>query len=97
MRVINVEKLSAFQKQYAEARSRSAAWFDFVCKAQWNLPQDVQRDFGDDAVIPNSRAVFNIKGNKYRVVVAINYHMKIVDIRFAGTHREYNKIDALTI
>jgi mRNA interferase HigB len=97
MRVINLEKLSAFQNQYAEARDQSAAWLDFIRKAQWNRPQDVQSDFGDDVVIPKSRAVFNIKGKKYRIVVAINYQMKAVDIRFAGTHREYNKIDALTI
>ncbi len=61
------------------------------------MPRDIQNVYGNDAIPPNNRAVFNIKGNRYWLVTKIHYNTGIVYIRFVGTHAEYDKIDALTI
>ena len=97
MDVIGKDKLDRCMRKHAEARDQLAAWLAHVENADWQKPEDVQQDFGPDSILPGSRAVFNIKGKKYRVVVVINYAMRIVLIRFAGTHDEYNKIDATKI
>jgi mRNA interferase HigB len=97
MDVIGKEKLARCMRKHAEARDQLATWLAHVENADWGKPEDVQNDFGPDSILPGSRTVFNIKGNKYRIVTQINYGMKIVFIRFAGTHDEYNKIDATRI
>jgi mRNA interferase HigB len=97
MDVIGKDKLARCMRKHAEARDQLAAWLAHVENADWQKPEDVQRDFGSDSILPGSRAVFNIKGRKYRVVVVINYGMRIVLIRFAGTPDEYNRIDGTKI
>jgi len=97
MRVIAKSTLEEFLEEHAEAREQINAWYDYVKHANWHAPADVQQGFGEDAVLANNRAVFNIKGKKYRIVVHIHYTSQIVFIRFVGTHAEYNKIDATTI
>jgi mRNA interferase HigB len=99
MRIISTKgiKLSEFWERYCDAEGPLKAWHDDARRAQWSTPADVQRNYGDDVILPKKRAVFNIKGNKYRLVVRINYQSKIVDIRFIDTHAEYNRIDALEI
>ncbi len=64
-----------------------------VLKASWNTPQDVKAQFGNASILQHGRVVFNIHGNKYRLVVKINYAYKIVYIRFIGTHKQYDAID----
>jgi mRNA interferase HigB len=73
------------------------AWLENAERAKWETPRDIQSIYGNDAVLPDNRAVFNIKGNKYRLVVQVHYNTGIVYIRFIGTHAEYDRIDALTI
>lgn len=97
MRVVARSTLEKYLEEHAEARDQFNAWYDYVKHANWHTPADVQNDFGEDAVLPSNRAVFNIKGKKYRIVVHIHYVSQIVFIRFVGTHAEYNKIDATTI
>jgi mRNA interferase HigB len=97
MRIVSEKKLKDCWQEHAEAQGALEAWRDFVKRAEWTSPADVQADFGADSVLPDSRACFNIKGKKYRVVVHIHYKSQIVFIRFLGTHDEYNRIDALTI
>jgi mRNA interferase HigB len=97
MRVVARLTLEEYSKEHAEARDPFNAWYDHVKHAHWHTPTDVQKDFGTDAVLPGNRAVFNIKGKKYRIVVHIHYASQIVFIRFVGTHAEYNNIDATTI
>ena len=63
----------------------------------WAAPSDVKASYGDASILKNSRVVFNIGGNKFRLVVRINYPARIVFIRFVGTHKEYDDIDAETI
>ena len=73
------------------------AWFRQVKGADWATPADVKRAIRSVSVLRDSRAVFNIAGNKYRIVVWINYPYRVVYIRFIGTHRQYDMIDAQTI
>ena len=66
-------------------------------KADWAAPADVKADFGNASILRDGRVVFNIAGNKYRLVVWINYPYRVVYIRFIGTHAQYDHIDAQTI
>ena len=99
MRVIALSTLKAFLKNpsYADAREPMIAWYRQTRAADWATPASVKRDIGTASVLKDGRAVFNIAGNKYRIVVWINYPYRVVYIRFIGTHRQYDKIDAQTI
>jgi len=69
----------------------------FAKRADWASPSEVKAAFRNASIVPNSRVVFNIAGNKYRVVVRINYPYRIMYIRFVGTHRDYDRIDVAEI
>ncbi len=100
MRVIALSTLKAFltsDPAYADAREPVMAWYRQVRAADWATPADVKRDVRTASILKDGRAVFNIAGNKYRVVVWINYPYRVVYIRFIGTHRRYDRIDAQTI
>lgn len=73
------------------------AWYGFVIKAAWREPADIKADFGNASILKNGRVVFNIAGNKYRLVTSINYPYRIVFIKFIGTHKQYDVIDVQTI
>jgi len=100
VRIIALATLKAFldrEPSYADARDPVMAWYRQVKRADWAAPADVKRDIGSASILKDGRAVFNIAGNKYRVVVWINYPYRVVYIRFIGTHRQYDAIDAQTI
>ena len=97
MRVISKKILRAFWEQHTDVERPLQAWLEDVKRAQWKTPADVQKIYGNDAVLSDSRAVFNIKGNRYRLVTKIHYNTGIVYIRFVGTHAEYDRIDALNV
>lgn len=100
MRIIALSTLKAFlnrQAAYADAREPLMAWYRQVRAADWATPADVKRDIGSASILRDGRAVFNIAGNKYRVVAWINYPYRVVYIRFVGTHRQYDQIDAQTV
>ena len=100
MRVISLSTLKAFWDKHAEyedAREPGLAWFRLVSKAQWSGPADVKADLGNASILRDGRVVFNIAGNKYRLVVWINYPYRVVYVRFIGTHRQYDRIDAQII
>jgi len=69
-------------------------WYDTAKKAEWSRPGDVKRQFRNASIIGGNRVVFNIAGNKYRLVVKFNYPYRLGYIRFIGTHRQYDQIDA---
>lgn len=73
------------------------AWYRQARTADWATPADVKREIGTASILKDGRAVFNIAGNKYRVVVWINCPYRVVHIRFIGTHRQYDAIDAQAI
>ncbi len=100
MRVIAVSTLKAFWNDHPEredAEAPALAWYRDVLKADWSKPSDVKKQFGAASVLQDGRVVFNVAGNKYRIVVWINYAYRVVYIRFIGTHRQYDDIDAQTI
>jgi mRNA interferase HigB len=79
------------------ARSQYDAWIDIVSRAQWRNPEDVKRSYPKASILKASRVVFNIKGNDYRLVAAIQYAAGVLAIRFFGSHSGYDKIDAETV
>jgi mRNA interferase HigB len=80
-----------------DAEQPLRAWVHIVRAAQWSNPTDVKRMFRAADILAGRRAIFDIGGNKYRLVVAIHYRGQRVYIRFIGTHREYDRIDAKTV
>jgi mRNA interferase HigB len=73
------------------------AWYREALKADWAAQNDVKDQYSTASLLKDGRVVFNLAGNKYRLVVWINYPYRIVYIRFIGTHKEYDEIDAQTI
>ncbi len=73
------------------------AWYLAVSEAGWNNSAELKRQFRSASILSSERVVFNIKGNDYRLVVAVNYAYKLVLIKWLGTHQEYDKIDARLI
>lgn len=100
MRVIALSTLRAFwenSRAHADAREPTLAWYRHALHADWASPAEVKRDFGTASILRDGRVVFNIGGNKYRLVVWINYPYRVVYIRFIGTHAQYDKIDVQKI
>lgn len=100
MRVIALSTLREFWNRssaHADARQPIRAWYRRALRAQWASPADVKADFASASILRGGRVVFNIGGNKYRLVVQINYQFGIVYIRFVGTHAQYDQIDAQKI
>ena len=79
------------------ARSQYDVWLAIAGQAHWQSPEDVKRSHPKASILKGSRAVFNIKGNDYRLVAALSYQASVVAIRFFGTHAEYDEIDAETV
>ena len=97
MRIISRKRLREFWEHHPDARQALQAWYADVKYANWQTPADIKNVYRNASIVANNRAIFNIKGNKYRLVVVVQYQYGIVYIRFVGTHQEYDKIDAATI
>lgn len=100
MRLIAISTLKAFLARspaYKDARDPLMAWARLVRAADWASPADVKRDIRSASILKDGRVVFNIAGNKYRIVVWINYPYRVVYVRFVGTHRRYDGIDPQTV
>jgi len=97
MRVIAVRTLREFWEKHADAEQSLKSWYKEATDTRWKEPNDIKRLYPSADILPGNRVVFNIKGNTYRVIVKIHYNTGIVFIRFAGTHAEYDKINAETI
>lgn len=100
MRIIALSTLKVFweaQPGHQDAKEPALAWYRHALQADWSAPADVKRDFGSASILQDGRVVFNLAGNKYRLVVWINYAYRVVYIRFIGTHAQYDKIDVQTI
>jgi mRNA interferase HigB len=99
MRIIAVGTLRNFwgRPGRRDAEQPLRAWVHVVKSADWSKPTDVKRTFGSADILRNGRAIFDIGGNKYRLIAAIHYRGKRVYIRFIGTHRKYDEIDTETV
>lgn len=97
MRVIAKKILRDFWKKHNDCEQQLKSWYEEASEAVWKSPNDIKRDYPSASFLEHNRVVFNIKGNKYRLIVRLNYRYGMVWIRFIGTHAEYDEIDASTI
>lgn len=97
MRVISKKVLLAFCEKHPVARQSLLAWHEEAAKAAWMTPQDIKARYSSASFVGRNRVVFNIKGNDYRLIVAVAYRIGVVYIKFVGTHCEYDRIDAQTV
>jgi mRNA interferase HigB len=99
MRIIKETTLTEFcrQSNYQQATEFVRAWIYEVRFSTWNNVNELKAQYGNASIISSKRAVFNIKGNDYRLIVDIEYKLKIVFIVWLGSHNEYDKIDAKTV
>jgi len=100
MRIIAKRTLREFWEsspEYSDSRASLEAWHKEVAEADWQTPQQIKSQFRNASILKDSRVVFNIKGNSYRLVARINYPYRVVYIRFVGTHQQYDDIDVETV
>ena len=97
MRVIAKRTLREFwlsSPSYMDSKAALESWHSEALKAEWGSPQDIKAQFRNASILKSNRVVFNIAGNKYRLVVAIDYGRQVCFVKFIGTHKQYDKIDA---
>lgn len=97
MRIIAKSALRKFWEENPDARQGLEAWHATVLRETWQTPNDVKRMYATASVLKNGRVVFNVNGNRYRIVVGINYELQIVFVKFVGSHSTYDGIDAQVI
>ena len=97
MRVIAVKTLKDFWEKSPEAEQALLAWYEEAEAAQWNNPNELKQQYRNASIVSDKRVIFNIHGNSYRLIVDIEYRLKIVFIVWFGTHKQYDKIDAKKI
>lgn len=93
MQIVYLKKLLDFSKKHADTRKSLANWKVVVENAKWKMKSDVLKDFPNAKMIKNNRARFEIKHNTYRLIAQIDYVDKIVEVRFIGTHKDYDNIN----
>ena len=103
MRIIARRTLREFVDSLAGHKDQPAvkasldAWFDEARKARWRSPAEVKRSYGTASIVTAERIVFNVKGNVYRLVVAVDFEKRIVLINWIGTHKDYDRIDVIKV
>lgn len=97
MRILKRKTLLDFWTKHANAKGPLEAWYAEVNRVKWKDTTDIKAKYRSADYIADNRVIFNIGGNKYRLIVKVNYKSGIVYIRFIGTHAEYDKIDAETV
>lgn len=97
MRIISRNTLKQFWERHPDAEQPLKAWYTDVKRARWTSPVDIKKVYQNASFVANNRVVFNIKGNAYRIVVAVQYPFGIVYVRFVGSHEQYDRIDAAMV
>ena len=99
MRIIAFRTLREFfeKPEYSDSEVSLRAWYHDIKTAEWKNSNELKKQYKNASKVGEGRVVFNIKGNDYRLVVAIDYEFQAIFIRFIGTHKQYDKIDAKTI
>lgn len=97
MRIVSKKILREFWEVHSDSEQQLKAWFQETSNAEWRNPSDIKVKYPSASILPDSRVVFNIKGNIYRLIVRINYEYGMIWIRFIGTHAMYDKINAVKI
>ncbi len=97
MHIIAFSTLKIFYEKHRDCEEQLKAWYKDAKRAEWRSHEDVKRQYVTASILPDNRVVFNIKGGHYRLVVKFNYQRGKGWVRFIGTHRQYDRIDATTI
>lgn len=99
MRIIAFKALREFYEkpEYADSEISLRSWYHDAKSAEWKNSNELKKQYKNASIIGDGRVVFNIKGNDYRLVVAIDYEFQVIFIRFIGTHKQYDKIDTKRI
>jgi mRNA interferase HigB len=94
MRVIAIKTLKDYWEEYPQSKQALLSWYEEAEAAQWNHPNELKEQYRNAAIITEKRVIFNIHGNSYRLIVDIEYRLKIVFVVWLGTHKQYDNIDA---
>ncbi|MCF0040810.1 type II toxin-antitoxin system HigB family toxin [Dyadobacter fanqingshengii] len=97
MRIVAKGTLKEFWETHTDAKTGLLSWYEKMNSHDYSTPQEVIADFKGADYVGNERVVFNIARNKYRLIVSFNYQFKACWIKFVGTHKDYDRIDAKTI
>ena len=99
MRIIAFRTIREFfeKPEYSDCEPSLRAWYYDVKRAEWKNSNELKQQYTNASIVGDGRVVFNIKGNDYRLVVAIDYDFQVIFVRFIGTHKQYEKIDSKTI
>jgi mRNA interferase HigB len=97
MRVISKATLVEFWLKHPESKQALQTWFEDASHSQWKTSQDIKRRYASASFVAANRVVFNIKGNDYRLVVAVAYRFAALYIKFIGTHAQYDAINVATV
>lgn len=97
MRIISAGTLRQFAEKHPDLKKTMNIWIDLVEKADWKSPAEIRRLFNTADFLADNRVIFDLGGNKYRMVCVVKYPYRIVYVRFIGTHKAYDRIDAATI
>ena len=99
MRIIAFRTLREFyeKSEFADSETSLRSWYHDAKTANWSNSNELKEQYKNASIVGEGRVVFNIKGNRYRFVVSIDYEFQVIFIRFIGTHKEYDKIDIKTI
>ena len=97
MRTIAFSTLRTFWEKHPDAEKPLRVWYAEASRADWLTPADIKAAYRNASFTANNRVVFNIKGNDYRLVVAVHYDRGQMFVRFVGNHRQYDKINVETI
>ena len=97
MKIVAIKTLRDFWVRHPDAEQPLLSWIDEARRAAWAQPADIKAQFRGASVLKNRRVVFNIKGNDYRLIVALAYRVGVIYVKFIGTHREYDAVDAETV
>ena len=97
MHLVSLPPLLGFTLKHPDAKQAVLAWCDEVRRAKWKTPADIKAQYASASILKNRRVVFNLKGNDYRLIVAVAYNVGFVYVKFVGTHKEYDAVDADTV
>ena len=97
MHLVSLPPLLTFTAKHPTAKQAVLTWCDEVKKAEWASPADIKNQHASASILKNRRVVFNIKGNDYRLIVAVAYNTGFVFVKFIGTHQQYDAVDANTV
>ena len=97
MRIIAVKTIKDYIANYHQAEQALLSWYEEISAASWNSPNELKAQYRNASIRTNKRVVFNIHGNTYRLIVDIEYRLKIVFVVWFGTHKQYDQIDAKTV